>query len=409
MLQWHYVSQFYFDAIKDHVDDDNLFFIADSQTIMRGKDEFIQSVIIYDGKRPANKITGRLYINRNTLEGIIWNGKAWKRVIDPVTLPVFTTEATTSSIKDAYNGACEKGYINLTVRVDLIEKVRYNPTDETINIYYYDDTIVTIPMTGVTMDMAFNKDTSVLSVIGLFAHDVATNNWYNLTRYISDSSFDMENEAFQFTFEGSKTYMSFKICGLNKNIEENFDSDDTDICITITGDVFTAEALAYANLDGHNVIGYYDTATGPVNVIMTNNPETIAYGKGLLTKSPNARLMSVSSAANMNAAGAMVDFYTQVYEDKMDKVGEGHKGEVLIIDEYGNAKASGYRLGTEVLGYDPKVLATEAAVFTYVGNTFVKLKDIVKEGELAKTVPDASDEKIVSEKAFVSALSFKRL
>lgn len=81
MITWHYISSDIYDEIPTEEKTlERMFFLYDTKQIYRGTENFTNKVIIYT-ELPKTGIVGRMYLNKNTLEGNVYNGKFWVKVI----------------------------------------------------------------------------------------------------------------------------------------------------------------------------------------------------------------------------------------------------------------------------------------------------------------------------------------
>jgi len=96
-------------------------------------------------------------------------------------------------------------------------------------------------------------------------------------------------------------------------------------------------------------------------------------------------------------------------DGKMAKVATGNAGQILIAAADGGASLSGKAIGGATFGAAPNAntVATEAGVVAYTEAYAVAKTNVVANGAMATTVAAASDEKVVSEKATVAALTWK--
>lgn len=100
------------------------------------------------------------------------------------------------------------------------------------------------------------------------------------------------------------------------------------------------------------------------------------------------------------------NFSVSIY---MSRVGTGEEGNLIAATEDGDAYASvgvTTEIEDDILAYD---IPTEAAVASYVQKTAITPDDIVKYGEVNKDVNNASNEKVVSEKAAVDLITINTL
>lgn len=81
MITWHYISNDIYEEIPTEEKTlERMFFLYDTNQIYRGTENFTNKVIIYN-ELPKTGIIGRMYLNKTTLEGNVYNGKFWVKVI----------------------------------------------------------------------------------------------------------------------------------------------------------------------------------------------------------------------------------------------------------------------------------------------------------------------------------------
>lgn len=81
MITWYYISNDIYEEIPTEEKTlERMFFLYDTKQIYRGTENFTNKVIIYT-ELPKTGIVGRMYLNKNTLEGNVYNGKFWVKVI----------------------------------------------------------------------------------------------------------------------------------------------------------------------------------------------------------------------------------------------------------------------------------------------------------------------------------------
>lgn len=94
----------------DTKDPNTLYFITDEKVIMKGSEDFTQSVIIATKLPATGQIQGKLYIVGN--KGSIWNGTAWVTIFDkPVIVDDLTTGGSDKFLS-AEQGKVLKGQID---------------------------------------------------------------------------------------------------------------------------------------------------------------------------------------------------------------------------------------------------------------------------------------------------------
>lgn len=375
LLSWHIVTQAEYDAgVKaKSLKEDAIYFLSDTRKVMKGSGDFTESVRFYTGTKPTAPAQGVVYINSTTLKGEAYNGSAWVTVIEPVVNTITDTD-TTSPVTGKAVADYVKGKFG---GKDTVKAVSYDKEAVALNVTTGDGKTqtavlenigVSIDYTGSTGDLVLkDKNDKVLSTVKLA-----------LERFVKSATYSAENHEITLVF--------------------NDDQDAITIDVSDLVDTYT--------------VGN----TGSVTMTMTGNNITATVKKSASDK----------NILEIKADGLYVP-ETDI-SGKVDKVGVKHDDEIMTADATGNAKASGVKAGGETLAAKPnaKTLATEAAVeairvalqanvdaaSTKVDNTAKTLREelvaktsIVKSGSISEDA--ASDEKVISEKALVDALTWK--
>ncbi len=375
LLSWHIVTQAEYDAgVKaKSLKEDAIYFLSDTRKVMKGSGDFTESVRFYTGTKPTAPAQGVVYINSTTLKGEAYNGTTWVTVIEPVVNTInkddTVSPVTGKAVVDYVNGKFSAADTVKAVSYDA-EAVALNVTtgDGNTQTAVLENIGVSIDYTGTTGDLVLkDKNDKVLSTVKLA-----------LERFVKDASYSAENHEITLVF--------------------NDDQGPITIDVSDLVDTYT--------------VGN----TGSVTMTMTGNNITATVKKSVEKK----------NILEIKADGLYVP-ETDI-TGKVDKVGKNHTDEIMTADDTGNAKASGVKAGGATLAANPNetTLATEAAVAairtalqtnvdaanTKIDNTAAALRkelvaktSIVKAGTISEDA--ASDDKVISEKALVDALTWK--
>ena len=421
MLTWHYVTRAAYDAADASAKtSDKLFFLSDTKEIYRGTENFTESVIVYTTE-PTVKAIGKLYIDATTLEGKIWNGSAWTTVIQPVQSTV-----SADNTNKPVSGAAVTTYVaeeiaKVTGSGNLVADVEYVADTKSLTVTMADKSTDTIQLTGLAVDLDYDKTTGKLMVKDATGTTVGTGINLDLERFVSEASYDHNTRTINLKFNDDQEPLAIEIGDL---VDTYTAKSGKGVSLTVTGNEFTAEAIVATtagNMLSLTDAGLYVAATDisakadrDVDAVANNvakfdsngNPIDSGYqlGTGTLAASASASVLATEAAV-----AAVRDTLVASIATKMDKVGAGHENEIIIADAEGNAAASGYKLGGATLAETPDAAtaATEAAVVDYVEGYAVAKTDVVAAGSMATTVAAASDTKVTSEKAVVDAMTWK--
>lgn len=424
MLNWHYITRAQYDAADTAAKtSDKIFFLSDTGEIMRGTQPFTEPTVLYTGELPAVKATGKIYINTETLEGKVWNGTAWTTVIKPV------VDTVTATGTDPVSGKAVANYVatelaKIGESSDLVKIVEYVEATNSLKITMADDSTATVAMPGVAVDLSYDKTTGKLTVKNAAGTVIGTGVNLDLERFISEAAYDPDTHKITLTFNDETAPLEIDVGDL---VDTYTAENSTTITLTVTGNKFTAEAIVAAdethadnllqktanglyvapvNLDGK--ISKVASATAGDIATLTADGSVADSGKtaggATLATEPSASVLATEAAV-----AAIRTALTTSINAKMSKVDAGHADEILVADADGDAALSGVKVGGETFKDTPDgaTLATEAGVAGYVGSKTVAKSNIVTAGNVAGTLAGASDEKVVSEKALVDAMTWK--
>lgn len=421
MLTWHYVTRAAYDAAEASVKtSDKLYFLSDTKEIYRGTENFTESVIVYTTE-PTVKAVGKLYINATTLEGKIWNGSAWTTVIQPVQAAIDAADSAKPVSGKAVADYVGEEIAKVTGSGNLVADVEYVADSKSLSVTMADGSSDEIQLTGLAVDLDYDKTTGKLMIKDATGTTVGTGINLDLERFVSAASYDHETGKISLTFNDGDTPLEIDIGDL---VDTYTAKSGKGVSLTVTGNEFVAEAIV-ATTAGNMLqltdSGLYVAATD-ISGKMDKDTDAVAnnvakfdangnavdagyqLGGGTLAASASATVLATEAAVAAIREALSADIAT-----KMNKVGAGHEGEIIIANAEGDAEASGYKLGGATLADAPDAAtaATEAAVVDYVEGYAVAKTDVVAAGAMATTVAAASDTKVTSEKAVVEAMTWK--
>lgn len=421
MLTWHYVTRAAYDAAESSVKtSDKLFFLSDTKEIYRGTENFTESVILYSSE-PAVKAVGKLYINSTTLEGKIWNGSAWTTVIQPVQSTV-----DAANTNKPVSGAAVTSYVateiaKVTGSGDLVSNVEYVADTKSLKVSMADGTDDAIQLTGLAVDLDYDAVTGKIMIKDATGKTVGTGINIDLERFVSAATYDHDSRKITLSFNDSSDPLEIDIGDL---VDTYTAKSGKGVSLTVTGNEFTAEAIvstAAGNMLSLTDAGLFVAATD-ISAKADRDTDAVAGNVAKFDDNGNAvdagytlggATVAASASATVLATEAAVaairDSLSADIATKMNKVGSGHTGEIIVADANGDASASGYKLGGATLSDTPNAAtaATEVAVVDYVEDYAVAKVDVVAAGSMATSVAAASDTKVTSEKAVVDAMSWK--
>lgn len=357
MLTWHYITRSKYDSMKESEKTmDKLFYIKYENRLYNGPELFKEYIIIYNSQ-PGTSVTDRVYINKNDLYGMIWDGDNWSDLINPI-----------RKVGEA------------TVNPSDIKSVQYNSTYNNLTVTFVDDTTDTIEFSDLFIDVRFNA-AGVPGISDTWCY-LSSDKQVNLTSLIKKISYSSNTSTLTFMFDtlgSNKWDVPFDDL-LFKRINANV--------VTITGNSFIAECA-----------GYYNEKSE-----ISKTPKDIYAVYRVDAGSDTMTAMDMVNFAIKNILAVAMEL-----TDTMFTVGFGHTDEVLLADDIGNAKASGVELSTAFSPVpDNYHLPTEKAIYDFLDENLIEAKDVTNSEHFARlTMKTASEKKVPSEKALVAKMTWK--
>ena len=371
IIQFVLLSRAQFDAMGTK-EARMLYFIKDTKELYRGNVNYSSAIVFHNnGERPLKGAIGKLYINNSNNEGTTWDGSKWTVVIPAISSTVLDQSGV--GVANPVSGAAVKTYVESVAAATLakcVTNITWDGTNRAV-VYTVNNVDHSVPLTKLATTLTYDGTTGVVSLKDLNNDTISSIN-IPLDNFVTGGAYDDNLKALVLNFKNGTTVQ----IPARDLVQLYHDLDSTTVDITIGTDATTGENTIKADV-------------------------------------------KISSVAD-NAIEVKQDgLYVAPTTSKMDKVGTGHDNEVIVADQYGNAAASGYKVGGNTLNSNATtqrtLLATEAAV-TAVKNsieqeaeaTYVKLADIITTADDID-INNPSPEKVISEQALVEALSWNEI
>lgn len=417
MLSWHFItSTVYHNAPDEEKTSNKLFFLEDTKEIYRGTLPFTESIVLYTDE-PTTKALGKLYVNASTLEGKVWDGSKWTTVIQPVISSVISGDTK----KPVSSKAVEDFVADAISSDNIVSSVGYDANANAIIVHKTDGSSDTIPMTNVAVDLAYNKSTGLLQVKSANGTVIGTGVNLDLERFVSEATYDNDTKTIVLKFNDASDPIEIPVGAL---VDTYTASNSSTVQMTVTGNEFVAEVMVSktsGNMLSIDDTGLYVAATdisGKVDKVKNATANNVAMltaeggiadsevsvGGGTIAATPMTSVLATEAAV-----AAIRSTLQEAINAKMSKVDTGHAGEVIIAASDGDSALSGVTIGGAMFKENPdgSTLATEGGTVDYVNRAAVLKSKIVVSNNMATTVETASEEKVVSEEAVVSSLSWK--
>lgn len=419
VLSWHIVDSATFAAATTK-DASALYFISDTNEIYRGAVLFSPSAEMYADALPAVKATNRIYINSTTLEGSIWNGTAWKTIIQPL------GEVEPLNTNKAVSGAKIKTYVDAAVMGatgsgEYIKTLAWDKVNHVLTSTNGNSQKATITFEGLGCSLQYTAATGNLQMLDASGVAIGTAIKLDLERFVTQASYDPVKKEITLVFNDAKnpivipigdlvdTYTVKSSNSLNLSMTSN-EITGTVVVSNAAGNqaTITAQGIYVAATD---ITGKLDklaaSVAGEIVKVAADGTVTTTgakIGGAVLDASP-----SVSLVATEAAVAAVRTALTTLIDTKMSKLTNTDADEVIIVGATGEAIGSNVKIGTGTFAATPTaaVLATELGVKTFGDANYLAKTDVIANGAVASSVTQASDVKPISEKAYVAGQTWK--
>ena len=353
MIKWVVTTSAVYQGLQK--ENNALYFLTDTQEIYKGQTSFTQSVVMVD-QLPPKGAQGKIYIDNATLEGKVWTGSTWKTVIEPVakSLDDKTTE------NKAVSGEAIKKYVT--------DKVTAAVTDKFVEGITYDKE---------SKQLTYKKGTSYTNV----------------------------------PIDGFITGVTHKAGVLSFNVQ----GSDSPITIDLPKDNFVES-------------GTYDKENKKIILVLANKNRVEIPAGDLIDDTEFGNTQTVNMTVSKETGVVTADVRVSNEDENqleikrdglyvaptdlsgvLEKVEKEKANEIIVASADGSVRVSGLKAGRSELGEDPteNTLATEAAVATIRTALQNSIDTKFNKANISKSVPtigDASDDRVLSEKAVVTAI-----
>lgn len=354
MIKWVVTTSAIYQTLQPK-ENNALYFLSDTQEIFKGDKSFTQATQLVD-TFPTNPAQGRIYIDQTTLEGKVWANGTWKTVIEPVakTLNDQTTE------EKAVSGEAIKRYVT--------EKVTDAVTNKFVDGITYDKE---------TKALTYKKGT-ISTTVGIEGF---------VTGVTHDAG------VLSFTVQGSESPIEINLPKDNFVKSGSYDKTSKKIILILANDD-RVEIPAGDLID--------DTEFGNTKTVNLNVSK-----EGMVTAD-----VRVSNEGENKLVVKNDGLYVAPTDlsGKLDKVEKNKANEIIVADANGSVRTSGLKAGRDTLGQDPTAdtLATEAAVAAIRTTLQQAIDTKFDKVNISKSVPvvgEASDDRVASEKAVATAIN----
>lgn len=289
MMFWHIVTSSVYRAGTPTEGD--MYFISDTREIYRGSELFTESVTLYETLPTVSIAIGRLYIDKNTLEGKIYDGSKWTTVIKPVET-TFNADSENPVTAKAIAGYVAEQIANVTGSGDVVTEVTWDEANAILNVKKGSSATETIVFDGLGVTLTYDAATGALQLADVSGNKIGDAISLDLERFVTAGEYDAENKNIVLYFDAEKT-------------------ESVTIPVGALVDTYTAESSKTLDLTVTNnkFVGSVKISTAEGNLITVNDD-------GIYV-------------APIDISG------------KMDKVVGAVEGDIAVLDADGNVVDSG--------------------------------------------------------------------
>ena len=421
-FEWYSIPKSVYTAGKEEAKLNNnaLYFINDTHEIFKGSECFNEPVKFYTDTKPETPAVGVIYINTTNLEGSVYNGSTWKVVIQAIQSTVDSGNTTAPVTGKAIADYVAERIAEATGGATAVKDVTYSKDNAELTVTKGDENTSKIVLDGLGTTLEYVAGTGELKLKDKSGNQLGSSVNLALERFVSEASYDPETHmiTLQFNDDGEPieidvgdlvdTYTGGTTATTTAKVTAG---NEIQVNVKVSGNVGNQlttddQGLYVAPTD---ISGKIDKVAGEHKdelLVATANGSAALSGKkvGGATLTNN----DVNTLATEAAVEAIRSALQTNIDAKMAKVSTGKDNEILVATADGSASASGKKFGGATLNEVPNenTLATEAAVSAITG-TLIAKTSIVASGAIAEDTNSASDEKVISEKALVDALTWK--
>ena len=294
MMNWHIVST-KAEFLSGSPVETSLYFIADTHEIYRGSENYSQSIVLYDGDLPTAGIAvDKLYVNKTSLKGDVYDGTSWNTVLKPLATDVATggDNPVTASAVVTYVAA---EIAKITGAGDVVTNVTWDEVNQILDIYK-GEAKESITFDGLGVSLQYTSNTGELQLLDTSGNPIGDPVNLDLEKFVTGGEYDPDTKTIILYFDGKTGAES---------------TDKISIPVGDLVDTYTAGNTSTVNM---TVSGNQFTAT--VRISVEGGNALVAKDDGLYVEIPD-----ISS--------------------KMNKVSGATDGHILTTDADGQATDSG--------------------------------------------------------------------
>lgn len=200
MMNWHIVTSAEYHA--GTVVEEDLYFLSDTFEIYRGSASYTQPVGLYE-TLPTTPATDRLYINKATLEGRVYDGANWTVVLKAV------TDTVTEDGDAPVTGAGIAAYVSAkiaegTTGLDVVTEISYAGDTKTITYAKGDSTTGNFKLTGLgcSLSTAVAGNKNSIQLVDIDGAKIGDPIELDIERFVTGAEYDSTGKNIILYFDG---------------------------------------------------------------------------------------------------------------------------------------------------------------------------------------------------------------
>lgn len=421
LVNWHIITKEAYNLAREDssLSDSSLYFISDTHELFKGENAFTEAFRFYTGEKPTTPAVGVIYFNTATLAGSVYNGTSWSDVILPVQVTLDQANQTLPVSGKAVADFVQDQIESVTGGSAVVKNVTYNSTDVKLTVVKGDDSTTDIVLNGIGVSLNYDSETGALTLKDKSGATLGQTINLALERFVQSAEYDHEARTITLTFNDDQSPITIDVGDL---VDTYTVGDTSTVDLTMSGNNITAAVKVSAtagNIIQASEDGLYAAATdisGKMDKLTAEDASEViivgangnASASGVKIGGATATANNASTLATEAAVEAIRSALQTSIDGKVAKLTANHANEVVIAAADGNVALSGKTIGGATFTTnDANTLATEAGVVAKISDVAVAKTAIVAMGAMADQVATASNEKVISEKALVDALTWK--
>ena len=381
LMEWYVVTREQFNAGTPK--DNGLYFIKDENVIYRGSELYTKAIEFYTGEKPTVYAPNRIYMNTDTLVGSVHNGTEWVDVITPGSGTGVTVDTeVTADGANAVSGAAVAAYVGAEI-AKVLTGAKWDPNEHILTFPKghtaegEEANEVNIVLTGMGVSLQYVKATGKLDLLDAQGNALGESINLDLDRFVVGGEYDAENKKIVLYFDAEKT-------------------DKVEIPVAEIVTISAAEGNALELREDGLYVGLPDVSNKMDKPTETTVGNIAIFDANGNVKDSGKNFEDIASGGHSVYRGTTLEEATTGKTPQKDDV-------AIVATTTGEGENAKTTYATYIYDGTTWVCIADTAT-TGTGGTTVEIPadKIATSETLAASAADASDEKVVSEKAMLA-------